>query len=1040
VSESYAILIGNSIFPSEAKLPPLRYPENDVDALYELLTSPEHGVFAPERTFVLKNRTSQEVRERTNEVLSQAERDDLVLVYYAGHGKLNRRGKLHLATVDTRLSSLESTSFSVSGLREFIEISRSKRIVVILDCRFSGYAGDIFAHGTPEDSLQQFASGHGIQVMTASTGVEVAEERESDRHGAFTKHLLAGMRGGADLDGDGLVGVDELYRYVHQNVVADGSQQPTMLNLDKADELYIAKTSRKPREERNRQIVAELFRLAGERTVSNRLVTQAMAALEVPADQRSPSQKEQVELLDRWVERRVGLGELTESWARLTAGAVNPSPDSVPAPPKDPVEDEEGLERHPAFPPPAARPAPADRTAASMPMPAARRRTAAQGAAERVRAVWYGLRRRATSRARREPPISESRPVRPPPSPANREAPRSAAGRLRAVWEAISRRSATARDSTIAVKPGRSEPPGRYANASLLEEIAERLLPTSVPIPSGLVLRLRLDIGAPSPESQVMGPVEFPEYALPDADIWLDVTLSSTDFAVGESRGHLGQSRVVDGGFFLRRGGGPARTSKGGRYLYFFLRAPSEPARGARARATYYFRGAVVQSQVLIADVGTGQGGFEIVTDYTIAQSPDGLLAIADRPRFTVIANDSGATHHVSIRAAVSAGDIVPATTLEVDKRALGSLIGDLRRALRRDEIAPTTRRRSKDQLIGDLRALAPVGWRLWSALASQVTPAWDAVRQQPESLVIHVARTDSSSFAFPWSFVYEHFLDSDLLPEKLEVCPLLADWDERQPLLEGSPRDCPHAARVSHENLLCPLGFWGFRYSVEQLSSTDQPVTRIELLSDARAVIAETQYGVERERLARHVQEMRAVLPGLTVFEGNSKKAIRALLGADLPLVYFFCHGEKLNAASSDTYLGIGRNEKITADDFNGWVKSWREGGQQVWDRVRPLIFINACHSVEINPDTLVSYLGAFVRTARAAGVIGTEVKVHQELAMQLAVEFFAHFVRDGWSVERALREVRLDFLRDGNLFGLLYTPYCWADLTLSRPSAAAA
>ena len=93
------------------------------------------------------------------------------------------------------------------------------------------------------------------------------------------------------------------------------------------------------------------------------------------------------------------------------------------------------------------------------------------------------------------------------------------------------------------------------------------------------------------------------------------------------------------------------------------------------------------------------------------------------------------------------------------------------------------------------------------------------------------------------------------------------------------------------------------------------------------------------------------------------------------------------------------------------------------------PLVFTSACHSVEINPDTLVSYLDAFVGAAHAAGVIGTEVRINQRLAMDVATQFFERFFR-GETVDRALHAVRLDLLAQGNLFGLAYTPYCWADL----------
>lgn len=352
----HALLIGNSTFPAEAKLPSLHYPENDVDALNELRTSEDHGIFSA--PCVLKNRPSQDVRECANEVLNLAQRDELVLIYYAGHGKLNRRGRLHLATVDTRLSTLEATSFPVSSLREFIEISRSKRIVVILDCCYSGAACDVFTRGTPEDSLQQFASGRGVHLLTASTGTQVAEEREQDRHGIFTKHLVEGIRsGGADQDGDGWVGVEELYRYVHRHVLEDGAQEPTMINLEKAGELIIARSGRKPREELCRRIEAELFRLVQEGTVTRRLFRQALRVLDLPPAQLSPPQKEQLEQLERWIDERIGVGELIESWTGLAAGQTDSTDglvvqsDSVPEATSSDAGTLMGLDRVPAVTP-----------------------------------------------------------------------------------------------------------------------------------------------------------------------------------------------------------------------------------------------------------------------------------------------------------------------------------------------------------------------------------------------------------------------------------------------------------------------------------------------------------------------------------------------------------------------------------------------------------------------------------------------------------------------------------------------------------------
>ena len=62
--------------------------------------------------------------------------------------------------------------------------------------------------------------------MTASGANEVSAEDENLQHGVFTYYLLEGLKGAADADNDGLITVDEAYRYVSFNVPrATGQEQ-----------------------------------------------------------------------------------------------------------------------------------------------------------------------------------------------------------------------------------------------------------------------------------------------------------------------------------------------------------------------------------------------------------------------------------------------------------------------------------------------------------------------------------------------------------------------------------------------------------------------------------------------------------------------------------------------------------------------------------------------------------------------------------------------------------------------------------------------
>ena len=63
-------------------------------------------------------------------------------------------------------------------------------------------------------------------ILSASGANEVSAEDNTLEHGVFTYYLVEGLRGKADFDGDGLITVDEVYRYVSERVPqATGQEQ-----------------------------------------------------------------------------------------------------------------------------------------------------------------------------------------------------------------------------------------------------------------------------------------------------------------------------------------------------------------------------------------------------------------------------------------------------------------------------------------------------------------------------------------------------------------------------------------------------------------------------------------------------------------------------------------------------------------------------------------------------------------------------------------------------------------------------------------------
>ena len=191
-----ALLIGNGTFLPDSGLDNLRGPANDVERLAAVLADPERGSFEVQ-TFL--DRPGSEVFQAIEDVVNDATRDDLVLIFYAGHGKLDGGGRLCLAMADTQTRRVFSTSITASGLTNLLGNGNAGAIVLLLDCCYSGAMSKEFHRGLATEELGALAREvTGLHVITATTGTQTAREREEESDGlymgAFTRQIVEGLR------------------------------------------------------------------------------------------------------------------------------------------------------------------------------------------------------------------------------------------------------------------------------------------------------------------------------------------------------------------------------------------------------------------------------------------------------------------------------------------------------------------------------------------------------------------------------------------------------------------------------------------------------------------------------------------------------------------------------------------------------------------------------------------------------------------------------------------------------------------------------
>ena len=232
-----ALLIGNSTYPAdEHNLQPLRGPIKDIAAVNRALVDKDTGLFADADVALLPEATSTRAIRALGKFFASAERDDVLLMYFSGHGKLDQSGRLHLCMQDTETTDLLSTAVSNVRINEFADASRARNIVLILDCCYAG----AFRGG----DLGEAVAGPGRYVLSSCRGSQLANDAAVDNGTSFfTQHLVDGLLTAADSDEDGYVAFSDIYAYVDRRLREAGKQIPAR-RVDGDGDLPLAKRPR----------------------------------------------------------------------------------------------------------------------------------------------------------------------------------------------------------------------------------------------------------------------------------------------------------------------------------------------------------------------------------------------------------------------------------------------------------------------------------------------------------------------------------------------------------------------------------------------------------------------------------------------------------------------------------------------------------------------------------------------------------------------------------------------------------------------------
>jgi peptidoglycan glycosyltransferase len=114
--------------------------------------------------------------------------DDLLLIYYCGHGLVNSDGRLALTHTRSTVSSVDYQALEYEKIRRACRSSPARRRIVILDCCYSGGAIDGALAG--EADLRGPLRVPGSYVLTSSPATEPSRVRPDEVATAFTGRLV----------------------------------------------------------------------------------------------------------------------------------------------------------------------------------------------------------------------------------------------------------------------------------------------------------------------------------------------------------------------------------------------------------------------------------------------------------------------------------------------------------------------------------------------------------------------------------------------------------------------------------------------------------------------------------------------------------------------------------------------------------------------------------------------------------------------------------------------------------------------------------
>jgi WD40 repeat protein len=248
----YLFAAGIAHYKNNDQLPNLAYPPKDAQDFAAVFKRQEGGLYQKVESRVITEDGAKagDILDGLEWIKHQTTSKDIAVVFLSGHGDNDEEHRFYFCAQDYDRARRLRTGVSFEDIQKTLSSIAGKVLFFIDSCHAGNALGKLYAAkgaATGGSDLTRLvnelsSAENGAVVFASSTGKQESLESDEWKNGAFTKAIVEGLNGKADLMQNGKITVNELETYLAERVkeLTEGQQTPTVAKPQTVPDFPIA--------------------------------------------------------------------------------------------------------------------------------------------------------------------------------------------------------------------------------------------------------------------------------------------------------------------------------------------------------------------------------------------------------------------------------------------------------------------------------------------------------------------------------------------------------------------------------------------------------------------------------------------------------------------------------------------------------------------------------------------------------------------------------------------------------------------------------